>query len=377
MKRISEILALGTRSFAPAAVAAVALLSSCSMFHDDLPECAVRPTTRATVNFIYDYNTSDADRFAESVGSVTLYVFDAQGQLVLRQEHTVDAHAINASGYSMPVDLPVGHYTLYASARENTAGYEASLLTEGAKFRRSGDEQGALQENILYTLDHTAGLVDHCGAPLEHFWLTREAVPFDMTEAPMPEEGAPQPDDVLLSVNVPLQRVTNNISLTVSRTLTTRAAADAPLSPADYDIKVVTINGASTMDLLGRPTTDASTLTYTPHMTAPGTTAKGRSCLTASISTSRIMHEEDASRHTQLVITSRKSGETFTWDLPALLANGRHAYGSKGWGEQEYLDRETDYEIAVDFNETDDSWRYIEVSISVLSWAKRIQNVAL
>lgn len=356
-----------------AVVALAATLGSCSMIYDDLPECAKRPETHATVNFVYDYNVDEVDRFADHIGAVTLYVFDEHGTLVLLQEHTVNEHAINIEGYSMPIELPTGKYTLYASARENKSGYEASMQTSGAKFRRSN---GTALRDLFYTLDHNNGLVDHQQMPLEHMWFTREAIPFEMTLAPMPEEGEPQPEDVMLTVTVPLQRVTNNVNVTVTRTLVTRASNDQPISTSDYDVKIVTTNGASDLDLLGQPLQSGIPLTYTPHTSAPVTTESGHNSLENSFSTSRLMHEQNPSERTQLVINAKKSGETFTWDVTSLLAQGRHAYG-RDWSEQEYLDRQSAYDIAVDFNETDSNWRYIEVSISILKWTKRIQNVDL
>lgn len=377
MKRISTILNSGLLT---APILMAAMLASCSMFHDDLPECAVRPTTRATVNFIYDYNTSETDAFAEHIGSITLYAFDSEGKLVLRQEHTVDAHGINAPGYSMPIELPEGHYTLYASARATTAGYEAAIQMPGAKFRRSADGIGTPLADLFYTLDHQNGIVDHGGVALEDMWLTREGVPFDMTVAPMPSEGDPQPADILLTATVPLQRVTNHINLTISRALVTRTSDRAePLLPEEYDVKIVTQNASDRLDLLGNPMTNGIPLTYTPHNIAPSTGSDGNPALTANISTSRLMHEDNATEHTKLVITAKNSGETFTYDLPALLAEGKKApaYSDKNWNEQEYLDREYNYEISVNFDEKDRRWKYIEVKISILNWAKRIQNVDL
>ncbi|MDE5663112.1 MAG: FimB/Mfa2 family fimbrial subunit [Muribaculaceae bacterium] len=354
------------------ATAAVALLTSCSMIHEDLPECATRPETRASVNFIYDYNTQEQDLFAQHVGSVTLYVFDKDGRFLQQSEHT--AAEIRTGNLQVPLSLPYGEYRLYASARASEEGYEASLLTPGAKFRKSALAIGDADNAGFLTLDNTNGLVDHQSLPLEDQWISRQMTPLIITEAPMPAEGAPQPPTVVVEATVPMQRITNTLHLTITR----GNAADAnlpALSASDYEVSVQTRTGRHELDLLGRPTAAATPLTYTPW--AYTTTRAAAPSLQADIAMSRLMLEEDAAQHTRLVIRSRLSGEVFEYDLPTLLATSREAYPGKEWTAQEYLDREYDYNLAVEFTETDDGWRYIQVSIPILNWSKRIQNVEL
>ena len=360
------------RRWAVPVAAAALLASSCSMIHEDLPECATRPATRASVNFIYDYNTLSQDLFNDNVGSVTLYVYDKDNKLVSMSEFT--ASQFRADGFAVPLSLPYGTYSLYASARASEEGYEASLLTPGAKFRRSAANQGDAFDALLYTLDNTNGAVDHASQPLEHMWLSQKPATLTLTEADMPAEGAPQPDDVIVPATVPLQRVTNNLHLSITRS--NSATANIPaLSASDYEISVQTVSGRHELNLLAQPTAAAQPLLYTPYKVTNGTRAT--STIEADIAMSRLMLEDDAAKHTRLIIRSRLSGETWEWDLPALLARGREAYPAEEWNDQEYLDREYDYNLAVDFSESDEGWRYIEVQIPILNWAKRIQHVDL
>ena len=360
------------RRWAVPVAAAALLASSCSMIHEDLPECATRPATRASVNFIYDYNTLSQDLFNDNVGSVTLYVYDADNHLVSLSEFTADQ--FRADGFAVPLSLPYGTYSLYASARASEEGYEASLLTPGAKFRRSAANQGDAFDALLYTLDNTNGAVDHASQPLEHMWLSQQPATLTLTEADMPAEGAPQPDDVIVPATVPLQRVTNNLHLSITRS--NSATANIPaLSASDYEISVQTVSGRHELNLLAQPTAAAQPLLYTPYKVTNGTRAT--STIEADIAMSRLMLEDDAAKHTRLIIRSRLSGESWEWDLPALLARGREAYPAEEWNDQEYLDREYDYNLAVDFSESDEGWRYIEVQIPILNWAKRIQHVDL
>lgn len=359
------------RLLGPLALAAI--LTSCSMMHDELPECATRPKTKATVNFVYDYNTDDTDHFSEQIGAVTLYVFDSDNHLVTHIEKTANSHSLAQPGFSIPLELPYGKYTLYASARENKDGYEASLLTEGAKFRRSALSNNTLYDNIIYTLDHNNGIVEHKNQLLEHFWLTRQPITLELTEAPMPAEGEPQPDDITVTATVALQRVTNNLHINILRgeDRTTRAAQS--ISTDDYDVWIETADGRDRYYLSGTPSQDALKLTYNAINTAVATTTDGEPCIAADFSTSRLFHKGETEKHDRLYVKSHTSGEIFDFDLPEYLAKGKEAYAHKGWSEQEYLDRQYDYNFKVVFNEFDDGWRFIEISVSQLSWAKRIQ----
>lgn len=357
----------------------VLLTASCSMMHDDLPDCATRPQTRAAVHFIYDYNTSGEDQFSDLIGSVTLYVFDHDGKLVKQVEHTAASHELKSPGYTMPLDLPAGDYTLYASARESENGYEASLASEGAKFRRIGASLGVTTSDIFYTLDHNNGVVEHNNLPLEHLWLTLAPTKFTVTEAPMPAEGDPQPEDVILETSVALQRVTNNLHVEIIRgednIIGPRAAQN--ISPADYDVWVQTANGVHKIDLTANPADDASPLTYTPHTISASKTAGNDPCITTDFSLSRLIYSDDVSAHDRLFVYSKKSGKTFEYDLTRILETGHEYYADKNWSHQEYLDRQDSHSMRIEFNEDDTGWRYIEVYIGMLGWSKRIQNVDL
>ena len=61
--------------------------------------------------------------------------------------------------------------------------------------------------------------------------------------------------------------------------------------------------------------------------------------------------------------------------LSELLAQGRHAYPMANYSPQEYLDREYDYDLNLVLAGT--KWKYVELTINVLGWAKRTYNVDL
>lgn len=365
-------MALGLRCATSLLVAG--LCASCSMFHDDLPECAVRPKAYTHIHFSYEYNALGEDEFLTSVGAVTLYIADSDGNMLQQIEHIVTPEEIEAGGTDLTLELPVGEYTLYAAGHASSATYEEYLLNPGARFRRTTFTPGSPASEFLLALDHVNGTVDHAGQQLEDTWVTLREVPLSITEPPMPAEGDPQPADIYIDALVELQRVTNHLHITIIKGDT---ATRAGIDPSDYEIWVESTHGIHEIDLEGQPSSNATNLTYTPHSIAP-TTVGSHDALLADISTSRLLHDDaNTSQNPRLYIRSHNSGETFSWDLTSLLAKGNDAYASQGWSNQEYLDRQGNYELSVQFNEQEDDWRYIEVSISILSWAKRIQNVAL
>ncbi|MDE7394414.1 MAG: FimB/Mfa2 family fimbrial subunit, partial [Muribaculaceae bacterium] len=92
--------------------------------------------------------------------------------------------------------------------------------------------------------------------------------------------------------------------------------------------------------------------------------------------TSRLFYD-NTTPDDMLYIRNLQSGKIFQFDLPQLLAKDIDRYTNRGWSEQEYLDREYDFNFKVVFNEEGDEWQYIDIFINMLSWSKRVQNVNL
>ena len=76
------------------------ILTSCDMFHEDLPEC------RLFVKFKYDYNMLFTDAFHTQVDKVELYVFDKDGKFLFSQVEEGDRQLPNggkASDRRIPI----------------------------------------------------------------------------------------------------------------------------------------------------------------------------------------------------------------------------------------------------------------------------------
>ncbi|EKC70454.1 lipoprotein, partial [human gut metagenome] len=75
-----------------------------------------------------------------------------------------------------------------------------------------------------------------------------------------------------------------------------------------------------------------------------------------------------------LTITNKTTGEEVARiNLADYLAQGRGAFEARHYSAQEFLDREYDYKL--DFFLQGNQWKYVQLSISILDWSKRIQRV--
>ena len=83
---------------------------------------------------------------------------------------------------------------------------------------------------------------------------------------------------------------------------------------------------------------------------------------------------EENDKNAILTITNKTTGEEVARiNLADFSAQGRGAFEARHYSEQEFLDREYDYKL--DFFLQGNQWKYVQLSISILDWSKRIQRV--
>lgn len=110
-------------------------LGSCdSWIYDEQGDCSVH----YSVAFSYTQNMLSADAFSSQVKSVTLYLVDKEGRIIMSKSDSSEALA--TPGYTMEVDVQSGQYDLYVWAAgespvsDNTAfligGGETSNITD-------------------------------------------------------------------------------------------------------------------------------------------------------------------------------------------------------------------------------------------------------
>ena len=154
---------------------------------------------------------------------------------------------------------------------------------------------------------------------------------------------------------------------------------------ADYDFRIVDRNAAI---LYNNDVDQSATLLYTPYaqwntedLTAqPTTTAFSQQASDATapgriahvdFMTSRLLLHSNPADDALLIVTHRPSGrEVIRVDLADLLSRLRSS-ADRYYTAQEFLDRGYDYRIS--FFLQGERWKYVNVEISALSWAYRLQ----
>jgi len=129
------------------------------------------------VAFKYDYNLQRADMFKDHVGGVTLYVFDKDGKFIKTYENNnVPAMGTMVNGeylYCMHIqDLPDGEYRFIALC--NQKAYNATLVTQGPKYRRTNLSAGDPNEALMVALDREDKVGNwyyvNTDAPMDTLW---------------------------------------------------------------------------------------------------------------------------------------------------------------------------------------------------------------
>lgn len=338
-----------------AAIAAVALLAACSLIHDDMPECP----TGLDLRFVYDYNTLRTDFRAEYVGSLAVYLFDADGHLIEQRVENNDNDTLSSPNYAMYFTVEPGTYQVVTLAQNCNFSY-ASRTDGGAKFRLPKMNVGDPISKLRIKLDRNAdGTVTHAGAALDTLWhATRTTV-------------VTQNSSGLVTDTLSLVRHTKNLTVGLCNLNDINN-----IDIADYSVTLTADNGTMAAD--GSHVSD-SPLIFTPYRewnfdfaNTEGTVLQ-RSAFAALSFPRLVAHRNEPAI---LRIVNRNSGAVIAnVDLPEMLAKGREAFELENYSLQEYLDRESNYRL--DFYMKDDVLSYLEISITALGWVKRIQYADL
>ena len=322
-------------------LAAVLLCSACGSVFDDEGDC----DPRYFVRFVYDMNMLRVDAFASQVSSVDLYVFDAESGAYVT--HLSDKGEALASGsYRMPLNLAPGKYDLIAWCGLADNGEDFTVAQTVAQpgdlkcaMARSRDEKGAYSKRNLHALFHGSLSVELPDAEGEHVYTVK------------------------------LTKDTNNINLSLNHTA-------GPLDPDRFEVTMTDENGLMAHD--NSLLTDEQ-IEYRPWSLRSGTLdvttsradaldddeddSNQGSYLKAEISTARLMADHDC----RINIVDKEQGKVVfsiplvQWAL--LLRSDNHA----SMGDQEYLDREDEYNLMVFLTDnagSTDGWMAMEIVIN-------------
>lgn len=345
--------------------ASVSIFTSCDMMTDDRDDCPMG----LYLNFKYDYNLERADMFNDHVGAVDVYVFDENGKYVTRQSeaNVGSSRPLADPAYSMHMNLDPGKYKFIVLAGQDS--YAEQMESGRARFVRSdltaGDDMTAMNIKLDTTPQgNNVLLVDNHGLPLDTLWHGMEVEPVEVF--------AEKPTYHTIS----LMRDTKKINVTL-RELDDPTQMDI----AKYDM---TITDRNSHILWDNSLDETSTVIYKPHATwntddrTPATDVNGDpidgvgKIAHADFMTSRILYHDDPKDDGILSVVNKETQqEVIRVNLPDLLSRLRTSEDIYRYSAQEFLDRGYDYQL--DFFLKGDRLYYVEISISVLGWSKRVQ----
>ena len=313
---------------------------ACGSVFDDEGDC----DPRYYVRFVYDMNMLYADAFATQVGSVDLYVFNTETGEV---RHFSDQGEALASGsYRMPLNLAPGKYEFVAwcGLADNDNDFtvpQSATAPEGltCTMARSYDGAVAYSGRDLHAVFHGSLTAELPNAEGEHVYTVK------------------------------LTKDTNNINLSLNH----RAGA---LDPSRFEVTMTDDNGLMAYDnslLTDEP------IEYRPWDLRSGTLKEAEDTdtradaaddegteggfLIAELSTARLM----ANHNSRITITDKETGKV-VFSIPFIqwaltLRSGKY----HNMGEQEYLDREDDYNLMV-FLDDDNKEGWLAVAIYINGW---------
>lgn len=348
----------------------VALISSCSMMTEDLPECE----TLVRVSFKYDYNIQRADMFHDHVGMVRLFVIDADNETVVRDvtysnRDNNDILTTDRNRYFTVTfnDLPQGrNYRFMAVALQRP--YDETLAPATDKFIGTfpalGENANKLQMRLTRSDDideqgrHRVTAPD-CG--LDTLWIGNT---FDAIHVPEHSNS-----NQIIADTISMVRDTKYLSLTLRQ-------LDAPTAISDdmFRVEITDNNGylAWNNNLL-----PDDNLLYTPHAQWTSEVLNSDNEVTEraahfDISFSRLMYYMGEGNASLRIFRTTDNVCVADINLPSILSQGRNAFEIYNYSPQEYLDREYDYDLDLFLLESE--WKYISVKVNIVAWAIRIQN---
>lgn len=293
------------------------ILTSCDMFHEDLPEC------RLFVKFKYDYNMLFTDAFHTQVDKVELYVFDKDGKFLFKQ--TEEGSTLGTGSYLMEVKLPVGQYQFMAWAGAHDS-YDITSLQAGVSSIADLKLQLKREETLIIDKE------------LEPLWYG-EINNVDFT-------GTTDQTEV-----INLIKDTNKVRFVFQGSNEDSWGVDVNA----YTYEIIESNGYLAHDnsLLGD-----DNLSFRPYHIEQKNLAAG----IVELNTMRFL----ANRNARFVVTEKATGKkVFNINLTDFLVMTK--IEGHNMSAQEYLDRESEYKIVFFFADND-PWLVLQININGWTW---------
>lgn len=272
------------------------------------------------LEFVYDMNMDYADAFAAKVPSVSVYAFDAATKELVGV-YSDQGEALGREGYRMKLDIDPGAYEFVAWC--GLADNEGHFTVPGGVQRL--DEIG-------------------CTLSREHDAAGRAFLEKDLHALFHGKIAATLPDDSREhTYTVPLIKNTNNINLSLQE------ISGDPLDPDRFDIRLTARNGRMAFD---NALVEDEEIDFLPYVKRWGTAEVENTkaddgetvrhdVIVTEMATSRLVADEEPT----IEIFDNEAGEVL-YSIPlvkwALMLKSQQY---RSMGDQEYLDREDEYNV--------------------------------
>jgi hypothetical protein len=305
-------------------------MTSCTWVKDETDDCPYG----FWLNLHYTYNILDVEAAPEYINEVSVFIYDAEGNYVSRLD--VPRSVLAANDHRVRIEgLQEGDYQFVVWSG-----------VAGSQYALSGDR--STMADFLLSLSGSGTTVTtrlsdlyYGNLPLVHY------------------------DDAYAVHDVWMMKDTNQLTC-----LFVPLSGDVAVSPADYDVKVVSANG--TMNVLNKPVS-ATPITYLPFernsVTVNDSEYGELHGIGFSLTTLRLMADLDS----RLVFQKADTGETiFNISLPEYVGMIGSYYTNLGrqLTLQEYLDRQDFYHIVFFLSEDFSTL----IRLDVNSWRLRAKN---
>lgn len=297
---------------AAVAVALCVLHSGCdSVIYESEGDC----TPHYKVRFAYDYNIKFADAFANEVDEVSLYLADANGNIVWQKEDKV----VGKESYIMDVDVAPGTYDLYAWCQ--------------GESQTEGEKRGSSQDNTHPTqLSHLRRTIEH-----EVTADGQRSSSHDLHRLYHGHVGTVEFPDTYGTheVTIPVVKNTNVVRIVLQQ------IGEQPLDANEFTFSIEDDNLVMDYDNSIVP---GNTVKYSPWSVEIGSASMTKStsvnAIVAEITTGRLIAE-----HHPVLTVNRKDGQQVL-QIPltdyALLVKGKY---NQEMTDQEFLDRKDEFNL--------------------------------
>ncbi|MDL2245197.1 FimB/Mfa2 family fimbrial subunit [Parabacteroides sp. OttesenSCG-928-J18] len=315
---------------------ALVLLSSC--VEDDLAPCT------NYLNITYDYNMEFVDQFPVQVSFLSIFMFDAETGLLVREVK----EAQNPFPANYRIEIPEAwfgkRYNLMAWAGLKADSYDFPTLTPGVS---------TLADFQLKVKEYESQLVDRRSAlePLWHGSLT------DVSFAWSGEEIH----------TLSLRKDTRKFRLVV------QCMDDNEIvTSSDLDVRILSSGGwYDNANQVLDPKERA--ITYLPYFTQDDPEVG----MIAELNTMRLLNDGRANR---LVVTDKKNGKSLLDISLMKYLNALRLLEFENMPFQEYLDREDEYHILIFVQRVKDPVRpeegnWLAVQVMINDWVIRFQDI--